>query len=29
VLHFDIAFPLDRTPDIDSVQFLVETKQSF
>jgi hypothetical protein len=29
VLHFDIAFPLDRTPDIDSIQFLVETKQSF
>ncbi len=29
VLHFDIAFPLDRTSDIDSVQFLVETKQSF
>jgi outer membrane protein assembly factor BamA len=29
VLHFDVAFPLDRTPDIDSVQFLVETKQSF
>jgi hypothetical protein len=29
VLHFDIAFPLDRTDDIDSVQFLVETKQSF
>jgi hypothetical protein len=29
VLHFDIAFPLDRTSDIDSVQFLIETKQSF
>jgi hemolysin activation/secretion protein len=29
VLHFDVAFPLDRTPDIESVQFLVETKQSF
>jgi hemolysin activation/secretion protein len=29
VLHFDVAFPLDRTPDIDSVQFLVGTKQSF
>lgn len=29
VLHFDIAFPLDRTSDIDSVQFLVETKQTF
>lgn len=29
VLHFDIAFPLDRTSDIDSVQLLIETKQSF
>jgi hypothetical protein len=29
VLHFDVAFPLDRTADIDAVQFLVETKQSF
>ena len=29
VLHFDVAFPLDRTPDIDTVQFLIETKQSF
>jgi hypothetical protein len=29
VLHFDIAFPLDGTDGIDSVQFLVETKQSF
>ena len=29
VLHFDIAVPLDRTADIDAVQFLIETKQSF
>ncbi len=29
VVHFDIAVPLDRTGDIDSVQFLVETKASF
>lgn len=29
VLHFDIAVPLDRPHDIDSVQFLVETKKSF
>ena len=29
VLHFDVAFPLDRTPDIDSVQFSIETTQSF
>lgn len=29
VLHLDIAFPLDRTPDIDSVQFLVKTHKSF
>jgi len=29
VLHFDIAVPLDRSNGIDSVQFLVETKQSF
>ncbi len=29
VLHFDVAFPLDRTPDIDSIQFIVETKQTF
>ncbi len=29
VVHFDIAVPLDRTDEIDSVQFLVETKASF
>jgi len=29
VLHFDIAVPLDRTSDIDSVQLLIETKQTF
>ncbi len=29
VLHFDIAFALDRQEGIDAVQFLVETKRSF
>jgi outer membrane translocation and assembly module TamA len=29
VLHFDVAFPLDRAPSIDSVQFLIKTKRSF
>ena len=29
VLHADFAFPLDRTSDIKSVQFLVRTKVSF
>jgi hypothetical protein len=29
VLHVDVAFPLDDAPEIDSVQLLVETKQSF
>jgi outer membrane protein assembly factor BamA len=29
VLHIDLAFPLNRTSDIDSVQLLVETKRSF
>lgn len=29
ILHIDVAFPLNRTADIDSVQFLVETKKSF
>ena len=29
VVHIDIAFPLNRTPDIDQVQFLIETKESF
>jgi hypothetical protein len=29
VLHIDLAFPLNRTSDIDSVQLLIETKRSF
>jgi hypothetical protein len=29
VLHFDVAYPLDRVGDIDDIQFLVETKRSF
>lgn len=29
VLHVDLAFPLKRQPDIDSVQFVIETKRSF
>jgi hemolysin activation/secretion protein len=29
VIHLDVAVPLDRTADIDSVQFVVETKGSF
>jgi outer membrane protein assembly factor BamA len=29
VLHIDLAFPLNRTSDIDSVQLLVETRRSF
>jgi len=29
VLHIDLAFPLDGGSDLDSVQFLVETKRSF
>ncbi|HET7607167.1 MAG TPA: BamA/TamA family outer membrane protein, partial [Gammaproteobacteria bacterium] len=29
VLHVDLAFPLKRHPDIDSVQFVIETKRSF
>lgn len=29
ILHIDVAFPLNRTADIDAVQFLVETKKSF
>jgi hypothetical protein len=29
VVHIDIAFPLNATPDIDSVQLLLETKESF
>lgn len=29
VLHIDLAFPLNRTSDIDSVQLLIETRRSF
>jgi hypothetical protein len=29
ILHIDLAFPLVRTNDIDSVQLLIETKKSF
>jgi hypothetical protein len=29
VVHIDIAVPLNRTPDIDQVQFVIETKDSF
>lgn len=29
IIHLDLAFPLDRTPEIDSVQFLVQTRKSF
>ena len=29
VLHIDVAFPLNRTPDIDTVQVLVTGKASF
>jgi len=29
VIHIDLAFPLDGGPDIDSVQFVVETKERF
>jgi outer membrane protein assembly factor BamA len=29
VLHADVAFPLDRDPSIDSVQFLFKTKVAF
>jgi outer membrane protein assembly factor BamA len=29
VIHVDLAFPLNTTPDIKSVQFLVQTKTSF
>ena len=29
VLHMDLAFPLNTTPDIKKVQFLVKTKTSF
>lgn len=29
VLHIDLAFPLDRSSDIDSMQLLIETRRSF
>jgi hypothetical protein len=29
VLHIDLAVPLVRQPDIDSVQLLIETRASF
>jgi hypothetical protein len=29
VLHIDIAFPLQATPDIRKLQFLVKGKTSF
>jgi outer membrane protein assembly factor BamA len=29
VLHIDLAFPLNRTSDIDSLQLLIETRKSF
>ena len=29
VIHVDLAFPLDGGSDIDSVQFVVETKAHF
>jgi outer membrane protein assembly factor BamA len=29
VLHIDLAFPLDRSSDIDSMQLLIETRKSF
>ena len=29
VLHIDLAFPLDRGSDIDSLQLLIETRKSF
>ncbi|HZF26788.1 MAG TPA: BamA/TamA family outer membrane protein [Steroidobacteraceae bacterium] len=29
VVHIDIAFPLNTTPDIDKVQLLLETKDTF
>ncbi len=29
VFHFDVAFPLNRDPNIDSFQFIVEGKKSF
>ena len=29
VLHIDLAFPLNRGSDIDSLQLLIETRKSF
>ncbi|HEX6637527.1 MAG TPA: hypothetical protein VF033_07705 [Steroidobacteraceae bacterium] len=29
VLHLDVAFPLDRDPSIEGMQFLVQTRKSF
>ncbi|HEY0686777.1 MAG TPA: hypothetical protein VGD45_30835 [Steroidobacter sp.] len=29
VLHIDLAMPLDRTADVDSLQLLIETRKSF
>jgi len=29
VVHIDLAFPLNRTPEIDQVQLLIETKDTF
>ncbi len=29
VLHIDLAMPLNRSNDIDSLQLLIETKKSF
>jgi len=29
VIHLDVAFPLDAPPDVDSVQFLIQTRKSF
>lgn len=29
VVHIDLAFPLNGDPDIDNVQFLIESKRSF
>ncbi len=29
VIHIDLAFPLDGGDDIDSVQFVIETKARF
>jgi hypothetical protein len=29
MIHLDVAFPLDRDPSIDSVQWLVSTRETF